>query len=196
MNKLGIRFASKKQQALLCGDTSGSVIHPYFIPAIQAVGMYYCDDIDSSPAIVRLQARYAQMAFEQLKEIFDGRNWELQAQVALWTAAASFTLSRDNFTLLYTRKGCQAINTAGLQYVPTCGRPPEFSETLHEKLSVLSQAIYFENFLFLTCGKSEPTMTTRIEKEFRCRLPVRPTSSSSLVPRPQRTFIGSLSGVV
>lgn len=74
------------------------------------------------------------------------------------------------------QKSCEAVDTAGLQFVPTYGRPPVFSEALHEKLSVLSQIIYFENFLFLTAGGTEPMKTARIEKEFRYQLPVRHTS--------------------
>ena len=194
MNKLGIRFTSEKQQALLRGDTSGSVIHPYFIPATQSLGMFYCEGMVDSPAMVRLQARYLQMAFEWLAEVFKGRNWEVRAQVALWTAAATFALSGNN--PLYLQRSFEAIDTGGLQFVPTYGRPPEFSDALHEKLSVLAQAIYFENFLFLTCGGAEPTMTARIEKEFRCQLPVRPASSLSCMPHPECTLIGSLSDIV
>ena len=195
MDKLGIRFTAEKQQALLRGDISGSVIHPYFIPAAQALGMYYCEGMDSSPAMIRLQAKYLQAAFEWLAEVFKGRNWELKAQVALWTAAASFALSGKN-SPMYLQKGFEAINTGGLQFVPTYGRPLEFSDSLHEKLSVLSQAIYFENFLFLTCGGAEPTMTARIEEEFRYLLPVCPTSSLLSVPNPQCPSIGSLSDIV
>ncbi|KAF9785457.1 hypothetical protein BJ322DRAFT_831444 [Thelephora terrestris] len=169
LDKLGIRFPSKKQQALLRGDSSGTAIHPYFIQATQALGMYYCEGMDDSPAMVRLQAIYVQMGFELLAGIFKGDDWELRAQVALWTAAASFALSGRN-PPMYMEKVFESINTARLQFVPTYGRPPELSEALREKSSVLSQAIYLENFLFLTCGGAEPTMTARIEKEFRFRL--------------------------
>jgi len=117
------------------------------------------------------------MSLESLTDIPKERDWELRAQVALWVTIGSFILPFfEGVSSLYIQKSCEAINTAGLQFIPTYGRPPEFSEALHEKLSVLSQTIYFENFLFLTCGGAEPTMTARIEKEFRHRLQVGSTS--------------------
>lgn len=146
--------------------------------------------------MVRLQAKHLQKSLEWLAEISKGHNWELRAQVALWVTSSSITLSIDRTISLYMQKSCEAVNTAGLQFIPTYGRPPEFSEVLHEKLSVLSQIIYFENFLFLTSGGAEPTMTARIEKEFRYKLPVRPTLSLSFVPRSYCILIASLSGAL
>ena len=174
---MGIRFTPEKQRALLHGDVSGAVIHPFFIPGVQSLGMHFCDGMDNSHAMIRLQARYLRTSLDLLADIFKGHDWELRAQVALWATAGSIVLRRSDTAHLYIRKGCEAINTAGLQFIPSYGRPPKFSEMLHEKLSVLSQTIYFENFLFLTCNGAEPTMTARIEEEFRYRLQVRSTSS-------------------
>ena len=172
MNKLGIRLTPEKQQAVLRGDTSGTVIHPFFIFCAQALGMYFCEGMDDSLSMIRLQARYLQMSFESLAEIFKGPYWDLKVQVALWIITGSITLTADNFIFSYMQKSCEVINAAGLRFIPAHGRPPEFSEDLHERLSVLSQVIYFENFLFLTCGRAEPTMAARIENEFRYQLPV------------------------
>lgn len=157
--------------------------------------MYFCEGMDSSPAMIRLHAKYVQICFELLADIFKGHDSELKAQAALWVAAGSIILPFDGLILPYIQKSCEAINTAQLQFIPTYGRPPDFSEELHEKLSVLSQAIYFENFLFLTRGGAEPTMTARIEKEFRHRLQV-PPPSRSFSSHVQRSPIGNLSGIV
>ena len=143
--------------------------------------MHFCEGMDNSFAMIRLQARHVQTSLEFLADISKEDDWELRAQVALLVTIGSFILPFfENITSLYVQKCCEAINTAGLQFIPAYGRPPEFSEDLHEKLSVLSQTIYFENFLFLTCGGAEPTMTARIEKEFRHRLQVGSTSSYRL----------------
>lgn len=144
--------------------------------------MYFCEGMENSSAMVRLQAKHLQRCLELLSEIFRGCDWELRAQVALWAVSSSITLSIDRSIFSFMRKSCEAVNNGGLQFVPMYGRPPEFSEGLHEKLSVLSQIIYFENFLFLTHGNVEPTMTARIENEFRYQLPVWLTSSLSFVP--------------
>jgi len=143
--------------------------------------------MDDSPAMIRLQAKHIQTSLESLVDIFGGCDWQLRAQVALWVAAGSVIMRMSDLTSTYIRRGCEAVNTAGLQFIPTYGRPPAFSEDLHEKLSVLSQIIYFENFLFLTCGGAEPTMTAGIEREFRHRLQVRPAISSSFPLRVQHS---------
>ncbi|KAF9646810.1 hypothetical protein BDM02DRAFT_2889392 [Thelephora ganbajun] len=168
--KIGIRFTSEKQQALLRGDTSGAVIHPFFISAAQSLGMHFCEGMGNLPAMIRLQAKYLQTCLELLADIFKGHDWELRAQAVLWAVVGSVISWQSHLTTLYVKKSCEAVNTAKLQFVPTYGRPPAFSEDLHEKFCVLSQVIYFENFSFLACGGAEPSMTARIEKEFRHRL--------------------------
>ena len=172
LHKLGFRFTSEKQQALLRGDTSGAAIHPFFIYCAQILGMYFCEGMDHSPAMVQLRAKHSQMADQSFADILKRHDWELMARLAVWIMGGSIVLRLSHITHLHIRECCEAVNTAGLQFIPTYGRPPEFSEGLHENLSVLSQIIYFENFLFLTCGGAEPTMTVRLEEEFRHQLPV------------------------
>ena len=196
LNKMGILFTSQKQQALLRGDTSGTIIHPFFIPAAQSLGMHFCEGMDNSPAMIRLQARHLQRSMELLMDIFKGHDLELRAQAALWVVAGSITMPVTHLNSFYIKMSCEAIDAAGLRFIPTYGRPPEFSEDLHEKLSLLSQAIYFENFLFLTYGGAEPTMTARLEDEFRHQLQVRPGSPLSTTPTTQRFPIGRLSGAI
>ncbi|KAF9645625.1 hypothetical protein BDM02DRAFT_491555 [Thelephora ganbajun] len=194
--KLAVRFTSEKQQALLRGDTSGTIIHPFFISAAHSLGMHFCEGMANVPAMVRLQAKYVQESLELLTEIHKGSDWELRAQVAIWITAGSVIMRLGYLTSLYVKRSCEAVDMARLQFVPTYGRPPAFSEDLHERLSLLTQAIYFENFLFLTCGGPEPSMTTRIEKEFRHKLQVRPAISSSFTFRIQHFPIGGLPGIV
>ena len=197
LNKLGIRFTSERQQALLGGDTSGTIIHPFFIPAAEALGIYFCKGTASSPAVVRLHAKHVKISREWLAKIFKGCDWELRAQVALWVTSSAVTLAlNDHYTLLYMQRGCEAVNTAGLRFIPAHGRPPVFSEELHEKLSVLSQIIYLENFLSLALGGGEPTMTARIEKEFRHQLPVRHTPLSPSISRPNHALIEDLPATI
>lgn len=157
--------------------------------------MYFCEGIDNSPAMIRLRERHAQMAAESLADI-KICDRELMVQAAVWVIAGSIIL-RLNITIhMYLKNGCEAINMAGLQFIPTCGRPPEYSEDLHEKFSALSQFIYLENFLFLACGWPEPTITARIEDEFKHQLRVRPAASPSLRWRVQHSLIGYISGIV
>ena len=195
LNKVGILFTSRRQQAILRGDTSGTIIHPFFIFSAQFLGMHFCQGMDDSPAMIKRQARHRQTCMELVVDIFRGRDLELTAQVALWAVATSIIMPAIP-NPLYIKKSCEAINTAELQFIPTYGRPPDFSEDLHEKLSLLSQAIYFENYLFLTHSGAEPKMTARLEKEFRHQLQVRSGSPPLVTLHAQCVPIGGLSGVV
>ena len=146
--------------------------------------------------MIRLQAKYLQVTMELLGEISKGHDWELRAQIGVWITSGSLTLRRSDVTSLYIRKSCEAVEVAGLQFIPTYGPPPEFSEELHEKLSVLSQIIYYENFSFLVCGGAEPTMTARIEKEFRNQLQVRYITPFPLTSLIQYFYVGGISGII
>ena len=160
------------------------------------MGMYFCEGMDDSPAMVRLHAKHTEMSFKVLVDIFKIRDWELMARATVWIMAGFVLLRLGDGTRAYIRKCCEALNTEKLQFIPTCGQPPEFSEDLHEKFSVLSQIIYFENFLFLVCGGAKPTMTAGIENEFRHQLRVRPAISLSFRSRVHRPPVESVSGTV
>jgi len=158
--------------------------------------MYFCEDMDNSPAMIRLRATHAKMCSESLIGIFKTCDWELMAQAAVFVISGCIILRLDGPTRLYVQRSCEAVNTAKLQFIPTYGQLPEYSEGLHERFSALSQIIYFENFLFLTCGGAEPKMTGRIEMEFKHQLRVRHATSSSCASCIQRSLVESVSGIV
>ena len=147
--------------------------------------------------MTRLQAKYIQISLELPAEISRGRDWELRAQVAFWITAGSIILRRSDAIRLYIRESCEVVDATRLLSVPAYGKPPEVSEEPQEKLSVLLQIIYFENFLFLACGGAELTMTARIEMESRHQLRVRPATSLSFMLRIQRSpALGSIPSIV
>jgi hypothetical protein len=158
--------------------------------------MYFCEDMDNSPAMVRLRTKHTQMCSESFVGIFKIRDWELMVQASVWVIAGSIILRLNDNARVHLQKSCAAIHTGKLQFIPTYGQPPPYSESLHERFSALSQIIYFENFLFLTCGGAEPTMTAKIEMEFKYQIRVRPVTSSPLASRIQRSLIESVSGIV
>ena len=159
--------------------------------------MYFCEGMDNSPAMIRLRAKHIRMAAESLKGAAKTCNWELMAQAGVWVITGTIILRLNDIARRYIRKSCEAVNAAKLQFIPTCGQPPEpFSEGLLERLSALSQIIYFENFLFLTYSGEEPTMTARIEEEFRHKLRVWPAISSSFASSIQRSLVESISGII
>ena len=139
------------------------------------VGMLSTDD---TPAMVRFHARRVQTAWEALAELFKGIDYRTSAQAAALVASSHVYMCMPQMALLYLKKTCDFIKAGGLQFIPTCGRPPEFSEELHETLVTLSQTIYWANWLFLMRWGPEPHATAKLETEFRYELPVSDPASS------------------
>jgi len=125
---------------------------------------------DDMPAMVQFHARRVQKAWESVVELFKGNDYMFMVQAVVMLVSGYVYLRMPQVAILYIQKGCDLIQAGNLQFVPTYGRPPEFSEGLHETLAALSQVIYWTNFLFLMHGGPEPYATAELEKEFRCEL--------------------------
>ena len=123
--------------------------------------------------MVRLQARYAQAAWESLVKVCETNKHRLKIQSLVLLVHAFVIMGFTAVAQLYLLKMCKIIEKGKLRYLPTYGRPAELSEQVREDASVLSQAIYLENFFYLTLGGSAPVLTARIEREFRMDLQVR-----------------------
>ena len=173
MNKLGLYFGAEKQEAVLRGDTSNVVVDRYFVYGFQAIGMHLCEAPDASPAMVRLQARHCQRAWETLVDIYRTGDQRLKAQGVLLLVDSLIVMGFTATAPLYLLKLCEIINEANLRFLPVYGRPPELCDQVREDIAVLSQTIYLENYFYLTLGGSVPTMTTRLEREFCQDLQVR-----------------------
>jgi len=174
----GIYLPAPKQDAILRGDLSNTVVHPFFVHALAGLGMYFCAGVGYSHTIVLLLAKYAQRTWEQIAEINTGNDPNLTIQA--FFSLTSMTLhSRwlDSARKFLTRP-CIALNAAGLRFVPVTDRPPELTEDVRERVVALSQIIYLENYIFLVVDGTEPRMTVRIQKEFRHDLQVRVRSLS------------------
>ena len=170
--KFGTKLNGEKMDALLRGDLSGTVLDRAFVCGCQAVGMLSYAGTDDTPAMVRFHARRTQTAWEALAELFKGTDYKTSAQAAALVASSHVYMCMPQMALLYLKKTCDFIKAGGLRFTPTCGRPPEFSEELHETLVTLSQTIYWANWLFLMRWGPEPHATAKLETEFRYELPV------------------------
>ena len=166
----GIHLTSPKQEAVIRADLSNAVVHPFFIHATAGLGMHFRANISDTPDMVRLHAKHGQLAWEQVVEISKGNDAHLKTQAYLLTATGSLYGRWFNFSREYLKKACIALNAAKLGFLPITGRPPELTEEVTERLAILSQNIYFENYMFLAVDGIEPKMTVRLEKEFRYEL--------------------------
>jgi hypothetical protein len=157
------------------GDESGTVVHPAFVLGLQGVGFQaFADD---SPATVQFHARRVRTFWGVAADLFKGTDYRTRAHFGASVISSCIFLRMPKMALLYTQKCCEFVQAGNLQFVPTYGRPPEFSEDLHEILAALSQVIYWANYLFLMCGGPEPRVTAELELEFRQELPVGDISS-------------------
>lgn len=123
--------------------------------------------------MVRLRARHAQRAFEQVAEISMGSDSSLKVHVFLCLVATSLRGGWFEFARQYLTKTRSVLKAANLRFVPATGRPPGLTEDVRERIAVLSQIIYWEAYLFLVVNGTEPKMPAGIEKEFRHELQVR-----------------------
>ena len=154
---------------MLRADTSNTIVHLFFVHAAAALGMLLAHVMDS-PEMLPLHAKHAQLAWEQVAEISKGNDPYLKAQIYLQNATASLYGRWFEFSRQCLTRACLAINAAKLRFIPTTGRPQELTEEVLERFAILSQNVYFENYLYLAVDGKEPKMTARIEKEFRNEL--------------------------
>ena len=172
LSKLGIYLRQEKQDAIMRGDVSNTVVNRLWIYMAQTIGIHFCGT-KISPFLIRLHAIHAQLMWEEVIDVQKGDDWELKVHLGYALAACNFLVRLVHSTMLYVRKCCELVNAMDLRFVPAYGRPPEFSEDARENLTALSQLIYLDNYLFLTCDGPSPKQTARIEEEFRYELKVR-----------------------
>ena len=163
----------QKEEAIMHGDTSGDVVHPFFVHFSSAIGMHLCAGVGDSPAMLQLQKKHAQRTLEHMSIAGKSDNAELQVQIFLSTASGCLFQRMFQPARFYLTKACGVMNAADMRFIPVFGRPPELTEEVQERLAALSQIVYMENYLFLAIDRTPPTMTARIEKEFRRGLQVR-----------------------
>ena len=168
----GIYLPGPKQDAVLRGDASGTVVNPFFVHALAGLGMYFCAGVEHSPTMVFRRAKHAQRASEQVAEANVGSDRDLAVQISLSLVAVSIHARWLDPASQWLAKTCISLNVANLRFIPATGRPPEFTEDIHERIVTLSQVIYLESYMFLAVNGTEPMMTVRIEKEFRQDLQV------------------------
>jgi len=159
-------------EAFIRGDQSGTVLNRGIVSGAHVLGMLFSPDIKDTPTMVKFYARRTQIALECLAELLKGKDYRTTLQSLTMTTSSYLLIHMTQTGQLYIQKTCDLIEAGGLRFVPTCGRPPEFSEELHETLVGLSQTIYWANYLYLMRGGPEPRATAKLEREFRYELPV------------------------
>ena len=173
LNTLGLYFTTEKQEALLRGDVSNAVVDRHFVYTLQVLGVHVCGAPEETPTMIVLQARYVQMSWESFIQLMETNQERTKAQALVLAVYTSLIVGFPTAAQMYLLKACKLIDKAKLRFLPEYGPPAELSDHVREEVSVLSQAIYLENYLYLTLGGSTPMRTAGIEREFRLDIPVR-----------------------
>jgi hypothetical protein len=164
--------------ALIRGDKSGTVMHRAFVCMAETLGITAF--MGATPAMVQFHAREIKASREALSELLTGNDYRAKIHGASSAIPGFIYLRLPQAALPCIQKCCESAQAGNLQFLPTYGRLPEFSEDFHEISVALSQVIYWANYMFLMCGGPEPHATAKLEKEFRQELPVGDTASSLL----------------
>ena len=164
LNKLGLYLTQEKQDAILRGDTSNSVVNRHFLDGLQAMGMHLCGTPEQMPVMIRLQVKYVQEAWESLIQLNQTNQERVKVQALVLVTHSATILGLNATTQLYLLKICKIIENEKFQFLTEYGLPAEFSEQVREEVSVLSQTIYLENYCYLALGGSPPVKTEDRER--------------------------------
>jgi hypothetical protein len=113
------------------------------------------------------------MAWESIIPLTQTNQERDKAQALILVAHSFLLLGMSAGAQFYLMKACKIIENAKLQFLPESGVPVEYSEQVREEASVLSQAIFLENYIPLALDGLAPVKTARVEREFRSDLEVR-----------------------
>lgn len=108
--KLGVQLSPKRLDAFIRGDQSGVVLDRVFVCGAHVVGMGFSPDVGDSPAILRLHARRAQIAWECLVELFKSRNYGVTVQAVTQITASYILMRMTEMGVLYIQKSYDAID--------------------------------------------------------------------------------------
>ena len=173
LSRLGLYFTVEKQEALLRGDVSNTVVDRHFVYAMQVFGVHVCGAPEITPVMIRLQASYLQMTLESLAQLSETNQTRTKVQALVSAIHATIMVGFLAPVQLFLLRACKLIEKAKLRFLPEYGPPAELSDQIREDVSVLSQVIYLENYHYLALGGPVPVRTAGIEREFSLHLQVR-----------------------
>ena len=173
LSTLGLYFTMEKQEALLRGDTSNTVVDRHFVYALQGLGVHVCGVPEQTSAMILLQVNYVQMAWETLLQLNETNQTRARAQGMVLATHAAILVGFISLAQLHLLEACKIIKKGNFRFLPEYGPSPALSDQVREEISTLTQAIYLENYIYLALNGPAPVRTAGIEREFRLDLRVR-----------------------
>ena len=78
-----------KQEAILHGDLSNAMVDQHFVYGLQVVGVHICGVPEGGPAVIHMQARYVQTAWESFLQLSKTDQERTKAQALVLAVHAS-----------------------------------------------------------------------------------------------------------
>jgi len=167
--QFGLYFPPTKQQAIILGDTSGTVVHPFFIYLAQLAGCHFYQERRGEFFLLHLEAMYLDMAWDSFKDMTEGNNSFAVAQAYLLMSLAYLYPQQAYLGRKFFQKAIALFRAHWVDF--STSPPPELTESLQERIGFLGEAIYTEidcNFMFGFIQE----FTSDLEHGFRYELPV------------------------
>jgi hypothetical protein len=169
--QFGLYFPQAKQQAIILGDASGAVVHPFFIHFAQLSGCHFYQERRREFFLLHLEAMYLNMALDSFKDMTEDDDSFDTAQ-AYQLMALAYLYSQDAYLGLKFFQ--QSIDLFRRHWIDFSASPlPELTESLQERIAFLCEAIWTE----IDCGFMfgiAPEFTSDLQNGIRHELPVCP----------------------
>lgn len=160
----GIYLPFAKLQALINGDLSGAIIHPFFIHLANLAGAHFWQERAGGYCLLHLQAGYLQSTLDSFATMEEDTD-PLSIAQACWSMMMLYGMVQRPKALRQLKRCMEILQRNNIRFVPLpsdhedpnipspCS-PPEFTEYVHERAAFLAQIVYAEAFLYLI-GQSD-----------------------------------------
>jgi len=180
-SQLGFRFTSAKQEAILSGDLSNTIIHPFFIHFAHLFGCNMYQEHRGHYSHLLLLDAHLHFARDALLSMKEGDDPLSFAQACFLMFLVCIYNQNIYLGSRYMKLVAGTIKRNDIRFVPrhTVGymanqhiNSPvsEFSEEVHERGSFLSEVLYSEVDLILLTGGKE-TALLDLHTQFQQELP-------------------------
>lgn len=182
-----VYFSNDYYQAMVNGDLSGSVVHPFFIHFANLAGCHIYQQHQRKFSLLATEAIHLRLTLAELEKMEENDDPIAFATAYTLMAIASFLTRMYSAGLGYMEMAVMTLKSHG---VDLCSVNTALDSTSrnHQKSVLLLTLLYTETLLQMVFGCGQG-LTSEIEHQFIYELPVRDFSTNALDPRLYRKFL-------
>jgi hypothetical protein len=157
----GVHLETRKQQALILGDLSNTIIHPFYVHFAHLVGCHMYQEYQGHFGLLYIQAVHLRLSLEALATMVEEDDPVSLARANHFMAMAHAYTRNVRSSKYYLRKTVDIIQRRQIRCVPisrtdsahheskVLTKVPPFSEEVHERVVFLAQMLYAGTFVYL-----------------------------------------------